>query len=130
MMLLSSPRAPGVRPGVWAVHAGQTGQGGEQSRAQTPSHRVSSPQGRLLGQVVDKRHPEHQQWNVLSNTFLSVISLVVLVVDVGQRSLLRGAHHLVTPPGHQTVHHIHRVIAGPLQHKPENRELNCAHMDE
>ena len=121
MMLLTSPRAPGVRPGVRAVHAGQTRQGGEQSRAQTPSHRVSSPQGRLLGQVVDKRHPEHQQWKVLSK--ISIISLVILVVDVGQRSLLRGAHHLVTPPGHQTVHHIHRVIAGPLQHEPKNGKM-------
>jgi len=39
-------------------------------------------------------------------------------VYVRQGPLLRGAHHLVAPPGHQTVHHIHRVIAGPLQHKP------------
>ena len=59
LMLLTSPRAPGVRPRVRAVHAGQTGQGGQQSRAQAPGHSVSSPQRRLLGQVIDKRNPEH-----------------------------------------------------------------------
>ena len=77
LMLLTSPRAPGARPGVRAVHAGQTGQGGQQSRAQTPGHRVSSPQRRLLGQVIDKRHPEYQQWNTYylkSSSLLSHLS--------------------------------------------------------
>ena len=46
------------------------------------------------------------------------LSLVVLVVDIRQTPLLGGSTHLVTPPDHQTVGHIHRVIARPLQHKP------------
>ena len=39
-------------------------------------------------------------------------------MDVGQSSLLRRPHHLVAPPGHQAVHHIHRIVARPFQHKP------------
>ena len=52
----------------------------------------------------------------------SYLSLVVLVVDVGQCPLLRCAYHLVAPPGDQTVHHVHRVIARPLQHEPEQKQ--------
>ena len=70
MSLVTSPRSPDVRPSVGAVHAGQTGQGGEQGRAQTPGHSVGPPQRRLLGQVVNKRHPEHQ--NIYVKTRLTV----------------------------------------------------------
>ena len=44
-------------------------------------------------------------------------------MDVGQSSLLRRPHHLVAPPGHQAVHHIHRIVARPFQHKPGQYHL-------
>ena len=45
--------------------------------------------------------------------------LVILVVYVWKSSLLMSSLHLVSPPGHQTVHHIHWIVAGSFQHKPE-----------
>ena len=49
--------------------------------------------------------------------------LVVLVLGVGDGALLGRALHAVAAPAHQHVHHVHRVVDGPLQHEPARGDV-------
>ena len=49
--------------------------------------------------------------------------LVVLVLRVGDGALLGRALHAVAAPAHQHVHHVHRVVDGPLQHEPARGDV-------
>ena len=48
-------------------------------------------------------------------------SLVILILSVGNGSLLGLGLHLVSSPAGQTVHHIHGVVGRTLQHEPARR---------
>ena len=46
-----------------------------------------------------------------------IFLLVILVMDAGQRPLLRVPLHLVSSPQHQDIHHIQGVVVDPLEDK-------------
>ena len=48
------------------------------------------------------------------------LSLVIFILSVRNGPLLRLALHLVTSPARQTVHHLHGVVGGALQHEPDD----------
>ena len=50
-------------------------------------------------------------------------SLVILILSVGNGSLLGLGLHLVSSPAGQTVHHIHGVVGRTLQHEPDNNNV-------
>lgn len=56
-------------------------------------------------------------------TFQKYFLLVVLVLRVGDGALLGRALHAVAAPAHQHVHHVHRVVDGPLQHEPARGDV-------
>ena len=58
-------------------------------------------------------------WDVQFNLEI-ILPLVILVVDAGQRPLLRVPLHLVSPPQHQHIHNIQRVVIDPLEDKSAN----------